>query len=171
VHLAEGLVPLTAWPESATLWKMGFAATVAGLAAWLFHRAGRPGMPAGVALAGLALLAGLVAAVGLADHMTAPAAARMQRLMGHSSLLCPVAILVLSLPVLAAMLAVGRQMAPERPGLLGAAAGLVAGGVAAAAYGLICTEGALVFVATWYSAGLALAALAGWAIGRRVLRW
>ena len=56
-------------------------------------------------------------------------------------------------------------------GFAGASAGLLCGGVAAMAYGLSCTETAPVFVATWYSLGMALPAVLGGLLGPWVLRW
>jgi hypothetical protein len=103
--------------------------------------------------------------------MTTPDGMKSGKLMGHSALFCPVAILVLSLPMQVAAILAARRLAPVRPGLAGMAAGLIAGGIAALASGLACTEGALVFVAVWYSAGMILSGLAGWVVGRRVLRW
>ncbi|MFM8989141.1 MAG: NrsF family protein [Alphaproteobacteria bacterium] len=38
-------------------------------------------------------------------------------------------------------------------------------------YALHCPEAALAFVATWYTAGIALAGALGAALGPRVLRW
>lgn len=171
VAAVEGLVPMAHWPESATLWKVGYAALLAAVGAWLLHRAGRPGAGVAVPVTVLAVLLGVVAVTGALDWMNAPAGMKTGKLMGHSALFCPVAILVMSLPMQVVAVLAARRLAPVRPGLAGLAAGLVAGGVAALAYALACTEGALTFVAVWYSAGMILSGLAGWAIGRHMLRW
>lgn len=171
VAMAEGLVPMSRWPQSATLWKAGYAAALAGAGVWLLHRAGRPGAGVTAPATVVAALLGLAALTGAFDWLAAPEAMRSAKLIGHSALVCPVAILVMSVPMQVAAMLAARPLAPVRPGLAGLAAGLVAGGVAALAYGLACTEGALVFVAVWYSAGMLLSGLAGWAIGRRMLRW
>jgi hypothetical protein len=171
VAKVEGLVPMSRWPESATLWKAGYAVLLASAGAWLLHRAGRPGAGVTVPVTALVVLLGVAVLTGAVDWLNAPAGMKTGKLMGHSALVCPVAILVMSLPMQVAAILAARRLAPVRPGLAGLAAGLVAGGVAALAYGLACTEGALVFVAVWYSAGMVLSGLAGWAIGRRVLCW
>jgi hypothetical protein len=171
VALAEGLVPPALWGQSATLWKAGYALSLAGAAVWLFRRAGRPGMGLSGPVAMVAILLGAAALIGLQDWLRAPPGMQMGKLVGHSALFCPAAILIMSLPMLGAALWAARGLAPLRPGLAGAAAGMMAGGLAALAYGLACTEGALVFVAVWYSLGMLLATALGALAGRFLLRW
>jgi len=57
------------------------------------------------------------------------------------------------------------------PGVAGATAGLVAGGVGSMLYALTCPDDSPLFVATWYS--IAVAVVAGGAawVGNRLLRW
>jgi len=62
-------------------------------------------------------------------------------------------------------------MAPTRPRLAGAAAGLMAGGIGATVYGLYCQETAAAFTAVWYTFGMLIWAAAGALIGGRLLRW
>jgi hypothetical protein len=62
-------------------------------------------------------------------------------------------------------------MAPTRLRLAGAAAGLLAGGVAATVYGLHCQEMTAAFVVTWYSLGVAASVAVGALLGPRLLRW
>lgn len=65
-----------------------------------------------------------------------------------------------------------RRLAPTRPSAAGAVLGLIAGAVAATAYGLLhCPEATIAFVATWYTLGVAAAGAAGAIIGRFALRW
>lgn len=74
------------------------------------------------------------------------------------------------LPLALALWAI-RQGAPTRPALTGFLAGLLAGGLGAAAYAADCPDDSPLFVMTWYPVGiLALGAL-GAAAGSRVLRW
>ena len=122
----------------------------------------------------MALVAAVLAfavAIGALDLLRQPAADWSRQIFGHSALICPVAILILSLPALAGLLWAARRLAPVRVWLAGAAAGLAAGGLAAFAYSLGCTEGSLTFVSIWYTAGVALATAFGALIGPRVLRW
>ena len=75
------------------------------------------------------------------------------------------------MPVYAGLLLALRQLAPTRLPLAGAAAGLVAGAVAATIYGFHCPETAAPFILVWYSLGIVLAAGLGSLIGRWALRW
>ncbi|MFN4157962.1 MAG: NrsF family protein [Gemmobacter sp.] len=171
VTLSMGLVPPALWGASSTATKLAYAGLVTGAGIWLLRCAGRPGMSVAGPLILLAALLGVVAATGMMDLLMAQPEARMSRLIGYSSITCPWAVMVLSLPALAATMAAVRLLAPVRLRLAGAAAGLAAGGVAAGAYALGCTEGAYVFIAVWYSLGLALATGLGALIGPQVLRW
>jgi len=64
-----------------------------------------------------------------------------------------------------------RQGAPTRLRLSGAIAGVVAGGVGAAAYAFTCTSDTIPFVAVCYGAAIALCAFIGAELGPRLLRW
>lgn len=151
--------------------KAGYAA-IFGLAG--FWSAERLARPAGSGRGGLILVGAALAillAIGLYKLMAAPPAERMGLWLGGSWRRCPVYILTLSVPTLALALIVIRRLAPTRLRLAGAAAGLFAGGVAATAYGLHCTETAPIFVATWYSLGMGLSAAVGALVGPWALRW
>lgn len=114
---------------------------------------------------------GLIALLGLAQITSAFADDRLDLLMGSSALQCPTNIAAVSLPVFAISLWVMRRMAPTRPALAGAAAGLLAGGVGALGYTFHCTELAAPFVAVWYTLGMAIPTLVGAIICARLLRW
>jgi hypothetical protein len=114
---------------------------------------------------------GLIAVLGLAQITSAFAGDRLDLLMGSSALQCPTNIAAVSVPVFIISLWVMRRMAPTRPALAGAAAGLLAGGVGALGYTFHCTELAAPFVAVWYTLGMAIPTLAGAIIGARLLRW
>ncbi|HSF63618.1 MAG TPA: NrsF family protein [Paracoccaceae bacterium] len=171
VALALGILPLAAWPVSGTVLKLTYATATAFGGLWLLRRAGRPGRTLRAPALILILTALAVAALGAADLLATPAPDRLARAMGGSALTCPIAILALALPALGATLTAARRLAPLDPTRAGLAAGLAAGGLAAAAYALACTEGATAFVAVWYSAGIALTGLLGAALGPRTLRW
>jgi NAD(P)H-dependent FMN reductase len=55
-------------------------------------------------------------------------------------------------------------------GLFGAA-GLVAGGLAAALYATQCTDDSPLFIATWYSIAIGAVTVLGAVLGRHQLRW
>jgi hypothetical protein len=64
-----------------------------------------------------------------------------------------------------------RQGAPTRLRLSGAIAGVIAGGLGAAAYAFACTSDTIPFIAVCYGAAIALCAFIGAELGRRLLRW
>lgn len=171
VAFVLGLLPLSDWATSSTGPKMVYAAAMACAGVVLLRRAGRPGAPVAGPLAAIAGMLVLVAAIGVYDILRLPPEARAMQMMGKSWSVCPLLILVLSLPLQIGMPWAARSLAPVRPGLAGAAAGLVAGGMGMAAYALHCDEPAAGFIAIWYSLGIALSVLLGWAIGSRALRW
>jgi hypothetical protein len=151
--------------------KAAYAVVLALAGLWCAERLARPaGSPrGGVALVTAALAT--MAAVAVARVFLAPESDRMAMWFGASWRACPGYILALSLPTLALALLAIRSLAPTRLSLAGAAAGLFAGGVAAAAYGLHCTESSPAFLATWYSLGMALSAAVGALAGPWALRW
>ena len=112
-----------------------------------------------------------LAALGVAGLAAAPASERLALLMGDSWRRCPSSILALAVPGLAIGLLIMRRFAPTRLRSAGAATGLLAGGVAASAYGLHCPETAPAFVALWYTLGITASAGLGALIGPWALRW
>jgi hypothetical protein len=156
----------------ATFWmKAGYAAVLGAAGFWCAERLARP---AGSGRGGLVLALaafGVLGALGIGELVLAPAEDRMALWLGQSWRRCPFNILTLSVPALALALAIVRRLAPTRLTAAGAGAGLMAGGVAALAYGLHCPETEPAFVATWYSLGVALSTAAGALLGPWVLRW
>jgi len=84
---------------------------------------------------------------------------------------CLLSIPALALPLLIAVLWGLSSGAATRPKLAGAAAGLVAGGLAASVYSLYCDQDTVLFVLPGYSTGIAFVVLAGAICGPRVLKW
>jgi hypothetical protein len=117
--------------------------------------------------AGALVLLALVA--GTWDWMQSDWA--MPVLMGGTALACPWLIILTAAPLLGVLLGAMRRFAPASPMLAGLAAGLLAGGFGAAAYAFYCGETSMMFMAVWYSLGIALTALIGAIIGRFALRW
>jgi len=153
-------------------WSKFFYTLMLGAAAlWLAERMGRPG--AKVSRPARALQAVVLGFIALAvgRYMAADEPARHSLLMGHSAMLCPWCILVLSLPILAGALYGLRRFAPTRPTLAGFAAGLAAGGAGAFVYAFSCNESGMPFVAVWYTLPVLLAGLIGAVAGRFTLRW
>jgi hypothetical protein len=90
---------------------------------------------------------------------------------GDGWLECLLSIPLIAIVPFSAMVWVVRRMAPTDRTRTGALAGLVAGGISAAGYALHCTDDSLPFIALWYGGSIALCALAGAALGPRLLRW
>lgn len=153
------------------LFKFVVTLALAATAAVLALKLAQPGVEAkhwlyALALAPLLLLAGVLIELAAIDPAT-----RAARLIGRNWAYCLVYIPLLSLPLLVAALAAMRHGAPTRPVLAGAVAGLLAGGIGATLYAAHCVDDSPLFVATWYSIGVAFVTLAGALAGRRLLRW
>ncbi len=144
---------------------------VAAGAIYLLDRLARPGAarPADfIVLAGApALLVVLMAieALLLPEQQWAMAAS------GKNSLICLTYVPLIGIGPLVTMIWVLRNAAPTRPGVAGAVAGIVAGGIAASFYAAHCTDDSPFFVAIWYSAAIALLAIAGSVLGRLFARF
>jgi hypothetical protein len=168
LHPRDLIAASQTWP----FWmKVGYAAWL-GLGGYLLvERAARPGAKLGaapyVAIAPLAV----IAAMALHDLAGLPPSAWRAAWIGHSALLCPIAVLIAAVPVFIAVAAALRRLAPTRLRFAGAAAGLLAGGLGAAVYALWCREPSAIFVASWYTLGIAICAGVGALLGPRVLRW
>ena len=145
------------------------AVAVAGFVAT--ERLARPGVPVRHAWWGAALAILLMWVLGLAAWFGAPAADRPELLWGRTWRTCAFSISLMALPVFVAALLALRSLAPTRPALAGAAAGMLAAGSGAAVYALHCPELTAPFLAVWYVLGMAIPVLAGAWLGRRVLRW
>lgn len=101
----------------------------------------------------------------------APPEQRAELFWGATWRSCPLLIALLSLPLLAAVLRLMRQLAPTRLRLAGAAAGFAAGAMAALVYCLHCPELAASFVGFWYVLGMLVPTAIGAALGPKVLAW
>jgi hypothetical protein len=91
--------------------------------------------------------------------------------MGPMWLYCPLLVLSLSAPIFAGLVWAFRRLAPSRLPAAGAAAGLLAGAVAATLYCLFCQQVSPVYIITRYTLGMALATGLGALLGPRLLRW
>lgn len=140
-------------------------------ALWVAMQLTRPEADQGRVLAALLLPAVmLVLAVG-GELAASGGNAWWTRAVGTNSRLCLTAITLLSVAPLVSLLVAMRAGAPRSPGIAGAAAGLLAGSLAATLYALHCFDDSPLFVAFWYVPAIALVMLAGAAAGSRALRW
>ena len=151
--------------------KLAFPASLAVVGLVAAERLSRPGMRLGGLWAGLAVPVLLVWLMGAGAFVNAAPAQRHALIFGSTWASCPFSIAMLSIPVLMGVFWAMKGLAPTRPALAGAAAGLLAGAVGALVYALHCPEMAAPFLGIWYIAGMAIPAMAGALLGPRLLRW
>jgi hypothetical protein len=113
----------------------------------------------------------LLAAVAIAEMAHVPPGEWFAMWLGRSWTKCPWLVLMLAAPIFIGLLWSFRRLAPTRLRATGAAAGLAAGAWAATLYCLHCPEVSALFVLTWYTLGIGLAAAIGALVGPRLLRW
>ncbi len=169
-----GLRPdMAAAAATAPFWmKFGFTAALGVIGLAVAARLARPGVKVGGALwTALALPVIVIALLGGGELMAAAPSERLAMWLGSSWRTCPMWIMALSAPVLAAGLIGLRKLAPTNLPLTGFALGIASGGLGATVYGLYCQESTAAFVSTWYVLGMALVGLAGATVGSRLLRW
>jgi hypothetical protein len=163
-------------PDFAEAWtwvagKAGLSLALGALGLWATLRAGRPGsslVAATGAWVGLVVLSLAAAASGA---MSAPSSERLQVMTGGDFPHCTVIIPALAAPAGAAFFLWLRRAAPTRLWLAGAAAGGLAGALAAAAYALACPVDTVAFVALWYPLSIAICVALGAVAGSAFLRW
>lgn len=150
-------------------WAFTLALTAAALVS--VRRMGKPDGRLGAARWGLAVPVAATSAMALAELLVAPAADRTGLILGHTAARCSVSILLLAIPVYLFVILGLRRLAPTRLREAGACAGALSGAVAAGVYAFTCPESTVAFLATWYTAGVVVAAAAGALLGPRLLRW
>ena len=166
-----GIVPMSVMVQGGWWVKFGYSITLVAVGGWLTVRLARPVQRLAWPQVALLVVLAVMGALGLWQWFLAMPDQRLPEMLGHSWKACPRNVLLMSLPPMAATLWALRGLAPTRPRLAGAAAGLMAGGLGAAAYAISCTEIGMSFVAVWYTLGVLLSTLLGALLGPRVLRW
>lgn len=151
--------------------KLAYPLSLACVAALAAERLARPAAPARDRLVWLAAPLAAVALVGIVQFVTAAPVSRHAIVMGGSARLCPLLVLVSSVPPLFGLVWAMRGLAPTRLLETGAVIGLAAGGTGAFAYAWHCTEWGAPFLALWYTAGILAAAILGALFGPLLLRW
>ncbi len=138
-------------------------------AATLVFRLARPG-----GSASLRVLAAPVAFVAVAvtlEMLVTPAPEWRARMMGANWYVCLAYVPLIAAAPLVALVATLRQLAPTRPTLAGAAAGLTAGAIGAFFYAAHCPDDSPLFGAVWYTLAILIVTCAGALAGSRLLRW
>jgi len=169
--VALGPIPLELFATPAPWVKLGYAGALAGAAAWLAARLGRPVARTQGPVRAVFLVVSVMALLGVLALLSTQAGGRLAAVLGHSWARCPFNVLALSLPALSGALWALRGLAPTRPRAAGLAAGLLAGALGAFGYALSCTELSPAFVAIWHSLGIGLAGALGAVLGPWTLRW
>jgi hypothetical protein len=134
-------------------------------------RLAQPGAPYRRALTFVAAVPAIMIAAVAVELMQVPRAEWMVRLAGVHWYMCVLNMVLLSLPILAALLIGLRFGAPTRPALAGAGAGLLSGALAASLYIAHCPDDSQLFVAAWFTLAIAIATGIGAIAGSRILRW
>jgi len=140
-------------------------------AALLAARLARPDATPGMLGWALLIAPLLLVAGSSADLIASPANIWITKLIGSNAVACVALIVLLSIAPFTALLFALSEGAPAEPRLTGAVAGIAAGAVAATLYAMHCTDDSPLFVATWYTIAIGIMALAGWVLGKRLLRW
>jgi hypothetical protein len=153
------------------LFKFAVTSALSAIAFLLVVRMSRPGasLAAPLSLIGLVLVL-LAGAIGI-ELLTVSSDQWVERWIGSNALVCLTFISLIGVAPLTVVMAALRYGAPTRPGMAGAAAGLLAGGVAATFYAAHCTDDSPLFVATWYSIAIGLLMIVGFISGRLFVRW
>ena len=151
--------------------KVIFAALAAAASLFAAARLSRPGAPVALLPVVLAVPVLAIWALAAAALMGAAPGERMSLVLGETWRMCPFLIAMLSVPAFVSSLWAMRGLAPTRPRVAGAAAGLFAGALATLVYTLHCPELAAPFVGTWYLIGMLIPAAAGALVGPYWLRW
>jgi hypothetical protein len=166
-----GPLPASVFYTAAPWIKLVYAMLLLAGAIALTARLSRPvssSTPARAAIAGVVML--MLLAGAITGFMT-PEGERWSALLGQTWWICPWMLMMLSLPALAAILWVMRNLAPTRLRQAGFAAGVLGGAVGAMGYSLACPETSVTFVAVWFTLGIALTAWIGQWLGPKALRW
>lgn len=154
--------------------KLLFALSVIGTAAPLLLKLMRPGLRNRMHWAPVLLPFLAAIAAALAMLLVEGPQAWSEMLRGGievSAARCLLCILLFAAVPLAALIWSLRRGAPTRLRLCGAMAGVVAGGLGAAAYAFTCPSDTIPFIAIWYTAAIALCAIIAAQLGPRLLRW
>jgi hypothetical protein len=148
--------------------EMGILVVVSAIAVL---RLAQPGASIGRVLWVAALVpAIMVAALGF-EMASVPRVQWLDRLAGVHWYVCVLNMVLLSLPITAALLVGLRFGAPTRPTIAGAGAGLLGGAVAASLYISHCPDDSPIFVAAWFTLAIVIATGIGALAGSRLLRW
>jgi len=151
--------------------KLLFAVGVIGPGVVYLMQSMRPGRDTRNPFAVLSLPFAVIGAVALAAVLAGPSAMRMPMVFGSRWAMCLVCIPLFAILPFGGLIWALRKGAPTSLRRTGALAGLVAGGIGAAAYAFHCPDDSLPFIAIWYGGSIALSGAIGALLGPKLLRW
>ncbi len=151
--------------------KWTYTISLGTIAIWATARLARPDSQKGPSLWIVVLPLAALAGIGAVELARTPSAEWLAMWLGYSWKLCSLLVFLLSAPIFIGLLWSFRKLAPTRLRAAGGTAGLAAGAWAATLYCLHCPEVSALFVLTWYTLGILLAAAVGALLGPRLLRW
>ena len=151
--------------------KMGFGVVVTVLGWHLLLKHTRPGGENHSRIFLAAVPFAALMALAAVNLISVPASHWGHLMMGERWRECLLSIPIIAVVPFAVITWAVRMAAPTNLLRTGALAGLVAGGISAAAYALHCPDDSLPFVALWFGGTIVLCALAGAALGPRLLHW
>jgi hypothetical protein len=162
---------LPAAVAGSTFWlKAAYTASLGMLGLGLAMQVARPERRRLRGIGLVALPLGAAALFSFLEFMHVAGPAQIDLLLGPRWICLPL-ILMLSVPLFAALTWVLRKMAPTNLRAAGAAIGLTAGGFAATAYCLYCQQVSPTYVLSRYTVAIMLATAIGALLGPRILRW
>ncbi len=157
---------------TAPFWmKWAFTLSVAWASFLIVGRLGQPDVGIGWGWLGLVAPFAVVLMMAIGELMLAAPEQRGALVLGRTASICPVAIVGLAVPAFVGLLWAFRRLAPTRPGLAGAVAGVLAASISASVYAFACPEQTASFMIVWYSLGMSVCGAAGVLAGRWWLRW
>ena len=151
------------------LFKFVVSLALAVPAAWLVWRAARP--QATPRLASLMIAPALLILACAVELYLMPSSTWLPRAIGSNAIYCATCVPIFSIAPMVGLFYALSRAAPANARLAGLVAGLCAGGIGAAAYAAHCTDDSPLFVAVWYSLGVAFMGVVGALLGPRFLRW
>lgn len=157
--------------EPKVVFKFVFTIGLFASALWLALRLSRPGAGAGPARWAIVAMFGLLAVAVVIELLSRAPSTVSSAMIGSYGIPCLALIGLFSIAPLTALMVAFRAGAPDSPTLAGAAAGLVAGALAATFYATHCVEDSALFLSLWYVLGISAVTVAGAVVGRTALKW
>ncbi|GAC1578362.1 MAG: DUF1109 domain-containing protein [Sphingomicrobium sp.] len=150
--------------------KLAYAVAMTAISASLVLIAGRPGERIGLRYAWLLMPPAVVGVAAAMEISGAGEETRGALVLGTTWQTCLTGVVVMSVPVFAALLWAFRRLAPTRLSLAGFMAGVSSGATASLVYALYCPETTASFMLLWYTLGMLMPGLVGAVLGPRLLR-